>query len=87
MGAARLFGRGKRVRSPSEPWPAYDPAILIENEIELALQVNGKVRDKITVGREATREEVQAATLASPKIQEWTAGKTVKRSSSSRASW
>jgi leucyl-tRNA synthetase len=62
-----------------EAWPEYDPEYLIEDEIELALQVNGKVRDKIVVRKEATKEEIEASALASPRIQEWTAGKGVKK--------
>jgi leucyl-tRNA synthetase len=61
------------------PWPAFDPALLIEDEIELPIQVNGKVRDKITVKKEATREEVEAQARASTKIAEWTAGKEIKK--------
>ena len=62
-----------------QPWPAFDEKYLVEDEIELVLQVNGKVRDKIVVQKTATKEEVEAAASASPKIQEWTAGKTIKK--------
>ncbi len=63
----------------SEPWPQFDPALLIEDEVELAVQVNGKVRDKLVVLKDATRAEIESAALASPRIQEWTAGHTVKK--------
>jgi leucyl-tRNA synthetase len=62
-----------------QPWPAFDPEALIENELALVVQINGKVRDKLTVHREATSAEVEAAALHSPKIQEWTAGKTIRK--------
>jgi leucyl-tRNA synthetase len=62
-----------------EPWPTFDPALLIEDEIEIALQVNGKVRDKMVVKKEATKEEVEAAARASTKIAEWTTGKEIKK--------
>jgi leucyl-tRNA synthetase len=62
-----------------EPWPAYDPAILVEDEIEMPIQVNGKVRDKIVVKKAATKEEVEAAARGSAKIAEWTAGKEIKK--------
>jgi leucyl-tRNA synthetase len=62
-----------------EPWPAYDETLLIEDEVEIVLQINGKVRDKIVVKKEATREEVEAAARASSKIAEWTAGKEIKK--------
>jgi leucyl-tRNA synthetase len=61
------------------PWPTYDPALLIEDEIEIPIQVNGKVRDKIVVKKEATKEEVEAAALAAPKVAEWTAGKEIRK--------
>jgi len=61
------------------PWPAYDPALLIEDEIEIVIQVNGKVRDKIVVKKEATREEIEALARGSAKIAEWTAGKEIKK--------
>ncbi|MEI9898402.1 MAG: class I tRNA ligase family protein [Chthoniobacter sp.] len=69
---------GSRALS-AEPWPAYDAALLIEDEIEIVVQVNGKVRDKIVVKKEATREEVEAAARASGKIAEWTADKEIKK--------
>lgn len=62
-----------------QPWPAYDPQYLVEDEVELVLQVNGKVRDKIVVQKAASKTEVEAAAVASPKIQDWTAGKTIKK--------
>jgi leucyl-tRNA synthetase len=63
----------------TEPWPVFDPALLIEDEIEIVLQVNGKVRDKIIVKKDASKEDVEAAARASSKIAEWTAGKEIKK--------
>ena len=62
-----------------EPWPTYDPQALIEDELELVVQINGKLRDKLTVKRDATPAEIEAAALASPKALEWTAGKTIRK--------
>jgi leucyl-tRNA synthetase len=62
-----------------QPWPAYDPAALIEDELELPVQINGKVRDKLVVKRDASPAEVEAAALASPRAQEWTAGKSIRK--------
>jgi leucyl-tRNA synthetase len=62
-----------------EPWPDYDPALLIEDEIEMPVQVNGKVRDKIVVKKDATNEEIEAIARASSKVAEWTAGKEIKK--------
>jgi leucyl-tRNA synthetase len=62
-----------------QPWPEYDPAALIEDELELAVQINGKLRDKLVVKRDATPAEVEAAAIASPRAQEWTAGKSIRK--------
>ena len=73
----------QRTGSPGQvadqPWPAFDPEALVEDELELVVQINGKLRDKLTVKRDATPEEIEAAALASPKVQEWTLGKTIRK--------
>ena len=61
------------------PWPAYDPAALVRNEIELVVQVNGKLRDRLTLSKDAGEEDVKAAALASPRIREHTDGKTIRK--------
>ncbi|MEP6810442.1 MAG: leucine--tRNA ligase [Chthoniobacterales bacterium] len=61
------------------PWPQYDPAYLIEDEVEIIIQVNGKLRDRIVVRLNAAEEEMKAAALASAKVQEFVAGKTVRK--------
>jgi leucyl-tRNA synthetase len=73
------FDEGDTRALASEPWPSYDPALLVEDEIEMPIQVNGKVRDKIVVKKEATKDEVEAAARGSAKIAEWTAGKEIKK--------
>jgi leucyl-tRNA synthetase len=60
-------------------WPSYDPALLIEDEIEMPVQVNGKLREVIVVAKTATNEEIEAAAKAAPKVAESLAGKTVKK--------
>ncbi|MBL9153429.1 MAG: leucine--tRNA ligase [Verrucomicrobiales bacterium] len=60
-------------------WPAYDESCLVEDELEIVIQVNGKVRDKMTVPREATKEQVEAQALARERVQEHTAGLTVRK--------
>ena len=75
--------RGKFGNGPADitqqPWPEYDPQLLVEDEVEIVIQVNGKMRDKIVVALTAADAEVEAAALASPKIQELTAGKTIRK--------
>ena len=63
----------------TEAWPAYDPAVLVEDEIEMVIQVNGKVRDKIVVRKDASKEDVESAARGSAKIAEWTTGKEIKK--------
>jgi leucyl-tRNA synthetase len=57
-------------------WPAYDPALLSQSEIAVMVQVNGKLRSKITVPKDAPAEQVKAAALADPAVQKWLDGKT-----------
>jgi leucyl-tRNA synthetase len=60
-------------------WPEYDERFLVEDEIEIVVQVNGKLRDKLTVALDATDTEVEAAALALPKISGLLAGKSVRK--------
>ena len=60
-----------------QPWPLHDESLLVENEVELAVQVNGKVRERLVISKEATKEEIEKAALANAKIQEATAGQTI----------
>src|SRR5947207_3656505 len=60
-------------------WPGYDERLLIEDEIEIVLQVNGKLRDKITVALDATDAELEAAALANKKVQNAIGGQTIRK--------
>jgi leucyl-tRNA synthetase len=62
-----------------QPWPAYDERLLIEDEVEIVIQVNGKLRDRITASLGATDTELEAAARGNPKVQELIAGKTVRK--------
>ena len=55
-------------------WPKYDPTLLIENQVILAVQVNGKLRDTITVSRGLDRAAAEALALSSEKVQRQLAG-------------
>ena len=61
------------------PWPTYDEAQLVEDEIEVVFQVNGKVRSKAQVARDIAKEELEKIALADATIQEHLAGKTVRK--------
>jgi leucyl-tRNA synthetase len=60
-------------------WPAFDPDAALAAEVVVPVQVNGKVRGRITVAPDATDEEMHAAALADPAVQAHVAGKTVKK--------
>jgi leucyl-tRNA synthetase len=62
-----------------EPWPKFDPALLLEATIEIPVQVNGKLRDKIVLPAEASPAEIEAAALTSDKVKAFIDGKTVKK--------
>lgn len=63
----------------SQPWPKYDEKLLIEDVYRLPIQVNGKVRDTITVGSQDTEETIKSNALASEKVKKFTDGKEVQK--------
>jgi leucyl-tRNA synthetase len=60
-----------------EPWPAYDEALLAEETVELAVQVNGKVRGRVSVAADAAEDDIVAAALAEEKVAAAVAGKRI----------
>jgi len=62
-----------------EPWPHVDPALLVEDLITLPVQVNGRKRADVTVAREATNTEIEAAVLALDAVQRALNGKAPKK--------
>lgn len=62
-----------------EPWPAYDPALVRDDEIEIPVQINGKVKAKLVVPADADAATLEKIALADPKVQKQIAGKTVKK--------
>ena len=59
------------------PWPKFDPELAKEEEIEIPVQVNGKLRGKIVVAPGTPEEEIFARALADPKVQGFIAGKQI----------
>jgi leucyl-tRNA synthetase len=55
-------------------WPTYDPALLIDDEVTIAVQVNGKLRDTIVAPRGLAKDAAEALALASAKVQAQLAG-------------
>lgn len=70
---------GHRDSVHEQAWPTFDEAALALDEVELAVQVNGKVRDKLTVPVGADNKEVEEMALARSKVQQQLNGKTVHK--------
>jgi leucyl-tRNA synthetase len=62
-----------------QPWPKHDPALLVEDTLEIPVQVNGKLRDVIKVPAGADNATLEAAAWASEKVKPFLEGKTVKK--------
>ncbi|KAB2920134.1 MAG: leucine--tRNA ligase [Hyphomicrobiaceae bacterium] len=62
-----------------QPWPEAEPALLVDDTITIAVQVNGKRRDELTVARTATREEIEAAALELEPVVRALSGRPVKK--------
>ncbi len=60
-------------------WPIYDEAALVRNEIELVVQVNGKLRDRLMVSKDIDEEGAKTAAFASSKVNEHLEGKTIRK--------
>ncbi len=63
-----------------EPWPAFDDALIHEPTIEIPVQLNGKVRARITVPAGSTQPEIEAAAKAEPRVAGLLQGKTIVKS-------
>ncbi|HQJ48416.1 MAG TPA: leucine--tRNA ligase [Verrucomicrobiota bacterium] len=61
------------------PWPKFDPALLVEDTLEIPVQINGKLRDVITVPANASQADLEAAARASGKVKPFLEGKTVRK--------
>ncbi len=70
-----MFGHTETIAF--ESWPTYDEAKCVDNEVEIAIQINGKVREKLVISAEATQEESIAAAKANEKIAAAIDGMTI----------
>ena len=61
------------------PWPKFDPALLVEDTLEIPVQVNGKLRDVIRVPAGASQADLEVAAKNSEKVKSFIAGKTIKK--------
>jgi len=62
-----------------EPWPEYDKELIKEKEVELAVQVNGKIKDRIVIAADADEEHIKQKALASEKVVAAINGKSPKK--------
>src|SRR5262249_7599435 len=62
-----------------QPWPKFDPALLVEDTLEIPVQVNGKLRDVIKVPANAAQADIEAAAKKAEKVQPFIDGKTIKK--------
>lgn len=66
-------------RASAHPWPVFEEKYLVVDDVEMVVQVNGKLRDRITAKRDASDADLEKLALASPKVREATAGKSVAK--------
>lgn len=62
-----------------EEWPTFDESLLVDNEIEIVIQVNGKLKDKIKISKDLTKDEMEAVAMDNEKIKEAIEGKTIRK--------
>ncbi|MBX3730981.1 MAG: leucine--tRNA ligase [Verrucomicrobiae bacterium] len=77
-----LLGRSSGLPTPSlsyAAWPAFDPALLVEDTLEIPVQVNGKLRDLLRVSATASDAGLEAAALRSEKVQPFLEGRMIRR--------
>jgi leucyl-tRNA synthetase len=62
-----------------QAWPQYDPQYLVESEIDVVIQVNGKLRDKLRVAKTISEDELKKLANENSKVKEFTTGKTIRK--------
>ena len=70
---------GHRSLIAEEPWPKADPALLVEDTVTIAVQVNGKRRDELTIARDAAKEDIEAAALKLDNVVRAIGGRKIKK--------
>ncbi|PKN45352.1 MAG: hypothetical protein CVU59_09325 [Deltaproteobacteria bacterium HGW-Deltaproteobacteria-17] len=70
---------GKGTLLANAPWPVHDESLIAENEFQLVVQVNGKVRDRLMVPTDAAEDRVRELVLESPKTREFIGDKQVRK--------
>jgi len=75
----RLRGAAWKTSLAQEAWPTYDPTLLVESEVELAVQVNGKLAGTVRVAADADDSQCEAAARGDARVAARLAGKTVRK--------
>jgi leucyl-tRNA synthetase len=70
---------GHKTLVAEEPWPKADPALLVEDTVTIAVQVNGKRRDELTIARDAAKEDIEAAALKLDNVVRAIGGRKIKK--------
>src|SRR5262249_47205222 len=73
----RIIGHDESIAH--EPWPTYDEALCIDDVVEMAVQVNGRVRGRVMLPRAATEDEARKAALGADGVVAFTQGKPIKK--------
>ena len=71
--------RGKPYSVHQQAWPEFDESLVVEETVEIVVQVNGRVRDHLTLPVDAGEEAALAGALASDRVQGWVEGKEPRR--------
>ena len=79
--AEELYGKANGGDSTLayQPWPSHDEAHLVESTIEMAVQVNGKLRDRIQIPADMAKSDIERIAMESENVQRHTEGKNVKK--------
>lgn len=70
---------GKTESIHKQMWPTVDTTLLVESEVTIGIQINGKLRADLTVDVEISEEEIKAKVVELPQVQKWTEGKEIRK--------
>ncbi|GGI40479.1 leucine--tRNA ligase [Mammaliicoccus stepanovicii] len=62
-----------------EEWPTFDESLLVDNEVEIVIQVNGKLKDKVKISKDLSKEEMEQVALDNEKVQAAIEGNTIRK--------
>ena len=71
--------RGKPYSVHQQAWPEFDESLVVEETVEIVVQVNGRVRDRLTLAADASEDEARERALASDRVRGWVEGKEPRR--------